>query len=1021
MKHSTKNRLNHIITLLLSLAAVIGVFAQIPVVSQAAAYSSWLELQAEIDSGKVTTITLTQDLIATSGVSKPLTFSGEKSWVLDLNGCTLDRACYSAAVTGQAVVVDRGATLTIKDSSGTNRGRITGGWAKSNGAGVYVSGTLNLEGGVITGNQSGEAGGGIYSRGGTVHISGGAVTGNTAKLHGAGIFTDENAELTITGGEISGNTSLQDGGGVFMKNGTLNMSGGTVSNNRALTEGAGIYMKIGTLVITGGTISKNSAMTNGAGIFLNGSTAQLSGVTIVENVARGIGGAACLSSQSTMAVTGSQILKNSAVTRGGAFAVVDGSCTVSDSEILYNVGGNSADGLFYNQSGTLDTTGCSITNPRFVSSWNELQSELKLNATASDMYFALAQDIVAPASGSEPLRFPGGGMDWVVDLNGHAISRNFSSIQDSGHVLVVQKGGTLTIRDSSGANSGKITGGYSKDGGGIYVYGTLNFEGGTIMRNTASQYGGGIYLQGGTANISGGVITENEAGFGGGIFANEHSTVNIADCTVKHNPVDRNGGGIVLLDSAAELRNVTISDHVVNNAGGLLVSYDSVCTATDCVFTNNKALERGGSITVQARSELYLNNCDITSSVAVEYGGGVYAADNSTFTMNGGTVRKNIAQYGAGLCLKNTTAEIRNVTISENNTSDTFGLGGGLGGGLYVVDGGKNRVTDCEFYRNVAFSGGGVLVRENAKVVMSGCLIQENSSTIFGGGITSSGQLEMDACSIEQNESRTGGGMALNGPTHLDHCKFLLNRATGQDGSMTNMSGHGGAVWMNINGGVDVWFDRTEFRDNTAGSDGGGLYATGNGNLILHDCILKKNHANRQAGGIFTFSYIKLNLLGADIQENTDQLYCGGVMATNTNVSLKECVVIKNNKSAEGLPRLADLALVGDHTISKIVNPGLTAHSYIHIGSDTRYDVTLAEDISKYQMKYFHADNGTKFQYTKKGYAPIIGSLFGSGSLVLVIGIVSAGAAALAAALIIKKRKNGKAQSNEEGGDDDEA
>lgn len=66
----------------------------------------------------------------------------------------------------------------------------------------------------------------------------------------------------------------------------------------------------------------------------------------------------------------------------------------------------------------------------------------------------------------------------TIDLNGHVLKRNISSIAGDGNVIRITSGSTLTIQDSSGDNSGQITGSFSSDGGGINNSGTLYFQGG---------------------------------------------------------------------------------------------------------------------------------------------------------------------------------------------------------------------------------------------------------------------------------------------------------------------------------------------------------------------------------------------------------------------------------------------------------------------------------------------------------------------------------------------------------------
>lgn len=122
-------------------------------------------------------------------------------------------------------------------------------------------------------------------------------------------------------------------------------------------------------------------------------------------------------------------------------------------------------------------------------------------------------------------------LDITLDLNGHTITGNGTNIAlniNMGSNASGISGGTFTLKDSSGNNSGKITGGK----GGVYVYGknvTFYFQGGTITGNHGASKGGGI-LVGATTKLvmTGGVITGNSVtgtssantGLGGGICAN---------------------------------------------------------------------------------------------------------------------------------------------------------------------------------------------------------------------------------------------------------------------------------------------------------------------------------------------------------------------------------------------------------------------------------------------------------------------------------------------------------------------
>ena len=129
---------------------------------------------------------------------------------------------------------------------------------------------------------------------------------------------------------------------------------------------------------------------------------------------------------------------------------------------------------------------------------------------------------------NKTLSYPTEVLNITLDLNGHTITGDGSSV-----AVVINFGAkssagcVFTIKDSSGNNSGKITGGK----GGVKLDGkgsTLNFMGGTITGNHGASKGGGIFM-GATAflNMTGGIITGNSvtgtsanSGLGGGVLAN---------------------------------------------------------------------------------------------------------------------------------------------------------------------------------------------------------------------------------------------------------------------------------------------------------------------------------------------------------------------------------------------------------------------------------------------------------------------------------------------------------------------
>lgn len=170
-----------------------------------------------------------------------------------------------------------GGLLTIKNSSSFS------------GASNIISnaGTLNISGGYVCGgaDTASSNGGGIYTTG-QVTMQGGVIAANKAK-NGGGVYVNSGS-FTMMDGIISGNQSIEmiawtfdegfGGGGIFAKNSTVKMSGGYITNNSAIGDcgqvgagchgGGGIATTGGSFAMTGGTISGNYSSEAGGGLYM---------------------------------------------------------------------------------------------------------------------------------------------------------------------------------------------------------------------------------------------------------------------------------------------------------------------------------------------------------------------------------------------------------------------------------------------------------------------------------------------------------------------------------------------------------------------------------------------------------------------------------------------------------------------------------------------------------------------------------------------------------------------------------
>ena len=150
-----------------------------------------------------------------------------------------------------------------------------------------------------------------------------------------------------------------------------------------------------------------------------------------------------------------------------------------------------------------------------IDTWSSLQ--VAFNAACADAdnptIITLAADITAEV-GDTYLELKGG-RHVILDLNGHTLDRHMTAAQEGkGYVIQVFGSTTsLTIRDNSTAQTGTITGGWSRYGAGCILVtnnATLRLESGTISGNRVTQNGGAIALYG-NLYMTGGTITGNAA------------------------------------------------------------------------------------------------------------------------------------------------------------------------------------------------------------------------------------------------------------------------------------------------------------------------------------------------------------------------------------------------------------------------------------------------------------------------------------------------------------------------------
>ncbi len=380
---------------------------------------------------------------------------------------------------------------------------------------------------------------------------------------------------------------------------------------------------------------------------------------------------------------------------------------------------------------------------------------------------------------------------YPIQINGNVtICLNGKTIESSAKdqpVFEVTSGSTLTLTDCKG-NAGKVKHTSDGSGSGVKVEngGTFNMYGGTITGNkattgdTATQRGGGVYVDGtgSTFTMNGGTITDNTATKGGGVYVSGGTFTMKGNASVTSNrATDQNngiGGGVYVVDGTFTMNdNASVSGNNATSTDGGVGVYTSTSTAT---FTMNGGTIRGNNATK---------------------GGGVGVYRAAKFEMNGGTISDNTANQGGGVYVDDKGVHKDGATFTMNNTASVSGNTANQGGGVYV-ESGTFDMNDGTITGNTAknekasnnINGGGVYVSNNGTFNMNDGAISDNkatnsdeSNTTYGGGVyVSGGTFTMNgwASSVSKNTAKNGGGVSVSSG------KFNMN-----DGKISGNTGDG--------------------------------------------------------------------------------------------------------------------------------------------------------------------------------------------------------------------------------------
>jgi len=734
---------------------------------------------------------------------------------------------------GAGVFISYG-TFTMTDGEITSHTTISG-------AGVYIgdNGIFNMNGGKIHDNTATGSGGGVHNGYyGAFNMSGGKIFDNTADW-GGGVSSTGNGSLS-NGGEIFGNTATNNGGGMYVGDRTFTVSGGKIAGNTA-NLGGGIYTNFADLVMEGGTISGNKASTHGGGVYvrwMNGSsygTFSMTGGSITGNDATGGNGGGIYTDRYHYA---------DPVDAGWAYAYlsISGSASVS---------GNTASVLSpppNNVTGTPNFDKNLLTNGNinYLNPSPNIVIVYTANGGIGADYVQDTGTLVTPvtdltiktlaATGiSAPPSMTFVGWNTLPDGTGTSYTEGETPVTIHGSMMLYAQWEScyryIVTKDSDGTRVGSYH--WLQDAvdacgtGGAYTI-TLTGEDDFDL----SDYDGNA----GSGSIPAFISTP----------ANDYVTIPPAKTITLTSDTDSWGWYRTITQKSYYNRHFVVEGQLT------LKNVELTGQGKWGTPAGGIDVDAGALLTIETGAVLFQCNgyVSLTTPGAYTgdyYGGGVYIAPDALFTMTGGKIYYNDANYGGGVYNEGGTFDMQNGSITDNYAS---GGGGVCNMGNWVWDG-VNNYWPCI----------------PATFTMSGGKISDNYASWSGGGVYSDSSdftMSGSAKIADNTVSGYGGGVYCYGyPDELNgsilYGRFIMNGGT--ISGNTSSSNSGGGVynsygWFEMNSGALI-------SGNTASYEGGGVYNEGtfdiwntgmpHGTFLMNDGTIYGNTSYNGGGGVYNY------------------------------------------------------------------------------------------------------------------------------------------------------------------------
>lgn len=262
------------------------------------------------------------------------------------------------------------------------------------------------------------------------------------------------------------------------------------------------------------------------------------------------------------------------------------------------------------------------------------------------------------------------------------------------------------------------------------------------------------------------------------------------------------------------------------------------------------------------------------------YGGGAIFANDAEVMIAGSTLTGNESSAGGAGLFGYSNVEITQSNIDNNQAV----IGGGIAAVYSELDISTSTITNNGIEGNPPLFGGGLaLICNETQLRFS--TVSGNTAAFTGGGIADFGDDYVD------------GDCGANPGLTIQDSRILDNTADYGDSYYNFARGGGVAVLA----GTDVTISRSQIVNNRA-SVGGGLFS-GDATVRIDDSLIQLNRAESgylsTGGGIFSYAYASLTVVGSTISGNIADGPGGGIAQRVASMDLTN-TTLSDNEAAYG-------------------------------------------------------------------------------------------------------------------------